>query len=217
VVIDLSSTDRIPKIAISLPVVLASGSPRRASILRGLGLEFKVVPADIDESVLSHLPPIDQADELARLKAKAVSRDYPHSLVIAADTVVDRDGVSIGKPENERQAFEMLSGLSGRKHLVHTGVAISSDGTLASDVATTVVSMRGLSVPEINEYINSGAPMDKAGAYGIQDAEFSPVDSIAGSYLNVVGLPLSVLATLLHESGQIDTVSFEVMSRRDAS
>ena len=204
-------------IATLAPVVLASGSPRRAAILREVGLEFVVAPSEIDESVVSHLAPVEEAVALATLKAETVSRSHRQSLVIAADTVVDLYGVSIGKPANEQHAIEMLSGLSGRTHLVHTGVAVSVGGKVRSGVATTEVRMRVLSSTEIKSYVRSGAPMDKAGAYGIQDTGFSPVDSIDGSYLNVVGLPVGLLAKLLHETGQIDASSVEVMTRSDAS
>jgi septum formation protein len=213
----MGSTEHIQAIATAAPVVLASGSPRRASILRGFGMDFSVIPANIDESVVSHLPPVEEAVTLATLKVEAVSRGHRDSLVIAADTVVDLDGQSIGKPGDERQAFAMLSGLSGRPHLVHTGVAVSVGGAVKSGVTTTEVTMRTLSATEIASYIRSGLVMDKAGAYGIQDAEYSPVESIKGSYLNVVGLPVGLLATLLYESGQIDASAQAAMIRSDAS
>ena len=212
----MSSTGQIQVIATSTPIVLASGSPRRASILRGFGMNFSVIPANIDESVVSHLPPVEEAVSLATLKAEVVGHGHRDSLVIAADTVVDLDGRSIGKPRNERHAFEMLSGLSGRSHLVHTGVAVSLGGKVSSGAATTEVKMRTLSATEIDSYIRSGSAMDKAGAYGIQDTEFSPVESIKGSYLNVVGLPVGMLATLLYEAGQIDAPALAAMTRSDA-
>ena len=185
-------------------LVLASASPRRATILRDLGLEFEVIPSDIDEESLSELDPEMLARQLAELKADAVAGLAENRSVIAADTVVAFNGRSLGKPASTSDAVEMLRALSGQTHQVHTGVAVGWGDEIVSIVDTTAVTMRKLATAEIEEYVRSGAAMDKAGAYGIQDAEFSPVESYEGSYTNVVGLPVGALADLLLRIGEVD-------------
>lgn len=196
--------------------MLASASPRRASILRQLGMEFEVLPADVDESPGPGQSPDDLALNLAVLKAIAVARVRTGAVIVAADTVVALEGISLGKPEDSAEAIAMLSTLSGRSHLVHTGVAVSSGGVTRSGVETTEVRMRNLPESEIAAYVRSGAAMDKAGAYGVQDREFSPVESLEGSYLNVVGLPVGLMANLLLSLGEIDPETADVISRSDA-
>jgi MAF protein len=197
-------------------LVLASASPRRSSILRELELEFDVVPADIDETAKPNQTPKELALSLADQKAQAVALLRPDAVVIAADTVVALDDISIGKPADAEEAAAILTSLSGRKHHVHTGVAVRSGGSAQSGVETTEVMMRNLSVTEIDAYAKSGAPLDKAGAYGIQDTDFSPVSSHTGSYLNVVGLPVGLLAGLLLRMGEIHAETAERIRRSDA-
>ncbi len=198
-------------------LVLASASPRRATILRDLGLEFEMIPADIDEESLSGLDPEPLAKRLAELKAEAVAGLGENHCVIAADTVVAFNGRSLGKPNSASHAVEMLRALSGQTHQVHTGVAVRSSDEIVSVVETTQVTMRKLTATEIEKYVQSGAAMDKAGAYGIQDAAFSPVESYRGSYLNVVGLPLRPLADLLLQTGSIDEPTASHLRRSDAA
>ncbi|MDA0231973.1 MAG: Maf family protein [Chloroflexi bacterium] len=208
-------TGRIRPVRTTHPLVLASSSPRRASILRRLGLEFEVLPADVDETARPGQSPEDLALSLAESKAGAVARIRPGAAVVAADTVVALDGAALGKPVDCVEAMAMLRSLSGRSHLVHTGVAVRLGGVTRSGVETTEVRMRQLSDSEIDVYVRSGAALDKAGAYGIQDSEFSPVESFHGSYLNVVGLPAGLLADLLLATGEIESDSADLISGSD--
>jgi septum formation protein len=197
------------------PVVLASASPRRASILRGLGIEFEVLPADIDEAVMPGQPADELARSLAESKALAGAGFRTDAVIVAADTVVAFGGVPLGKPKDSAEAVAMLSSLSGRSHLVHTGVAVRSGGVTRSGIETTEVHMRNLTGSEIENYVRSGVAMDKAGAYGIQD-ELSPIESYKGSYLNVVGLPVGLLANLLFSAAEIDVETRGSIARSDA-
>lgn len=213
---NLSRPENAENLRTTSPLVLASASPRRAEIMRKLGFEFEVVPADIDEESLQHLKPIDLAVSLARQKAEAVNFNTRGSCVIAADTVVEFSGVSVGKPSNPDEAISMLRSLSGQTHSVHTGISVKVNDVISSDVESTTVNLRELPPEEIEAYVRSGAAMDKAGAYGIQDAGFSPVESYVGSYLNVVGLPAQLLARLLLEAGEIDSSVASSVGRKDA-
>lgn len=173
-------------------LVLASASPRRRELLSSLGLEFKILAPSVDETLRDEEHPIHYAQRLATEKASAVATD-PGMTVIGADTIVVLDGRILGKPANEEEAFEMLSRLSGKQHEVTTAVSvIHGDRTVEFSVTTDVV-FRQLAVPEINAYIATGCPMDKAGAYAIQGGAAHMVRSINGSYTNVVGLPLCEL------------------------
>lgn len=179
-------------------------------------MRFEVLAADVDESPRPGQSPDNLALRLADSKALVVARVRTDAAVVAADTVVALDGASLGKPENGPGAVTMLSSLSGRSHLVHTGVAVRFGDVTVSGIETTVVRMRNLATSEIDDYVRSGAAMDKAGAYGIQDSEFSPVESIEGSYLNVVGLPVDLLATLLLEAGEINAEAADMIRGSDA-
>ena len=178
-----------------LPVVLASASPRRRQLLAQFGFAFEVRPAHTDETPHPGEEPIGYVDRVAREKAVAVAR--PGELVIAADTTVDLAGEIFGKPEDDDDARRMLRRLSGRDHEVHTGIAVVVDGLLVSAVETTVVSMATISEPQIDWYVATGEPADKAGGYAVQGIGGIFVTSIAGSVSNVVGLPLSVVVDLL--------------------
>lgn len=181
-------------------IILASNSPRRKELISLLGTHFQARPAEVDESVLPGESPLPYVLRLAESKARAVASLVPSdSLVIAADTTV-ADGLDIlGKPDDERQAVEMLSRLAGHTHQVHTAIALldNTNGALFLDVCTTEVPMRAYTQEEIDAYVATGDPMDKAGAYAIQHAGFHPVDHLAGCYANVVGLPLCQLTRLL--------------------
>jgi septum formation protein len=182
-------------------VVLASASPRRAALLGDLGWSFRIVPPDIDEVILEGEPPSDLVPRLAGEKADCVCRVCPDALVISADTVVVLGDCILGKPENAEDAARMLSMLSGKRHTVMTGVALRYGVIAVSGFESTDVFFRQLAEPEIERYVSSGEPLDKAGAYAIQGRGSLLVSSIEGCYFNVVGLPLFRLSRLLEEAG----------------
>ena len=182
-------------------VVLASGSPRRKSMLVDLEVDFVVVPADVDESTVMGESAIDYVQRVATLKATTVSLAHPLDVVLAADTTVDRDGTILAKPIDDDDATLMLRSLSGREHLTHTAVCLASAGTIKTALVSTAVTFRALSDEEINWYVGTGEPLDKAGAYGIQGRAAGFVASISGSVSNVVGLPLAETTELLRTVG----------------
>ena len=169
-------------------IILASESPRRKELIKKITKEFTVIPANIDESVL-HIPACDLPGELSKLKAYDVFAKYPNDKVLACDTVVIIDGQILGKPHSKEQASEMLHKLSGRKHVVISGYTIISKEKEVTRTVRTYVYFNKLSDEVIDKYIATGSPMDKAGAYGIQDQEFDLVNHIEGSFDNVIGLP----------------------------
>ena len=173
----------------SANIVLASASPRRREILETAGLEFEVLVSNVDETVAPGTPPDAAAALTARKKALAVKPLRPDSLIIGADTTVVLDGTVMGKPKDKEQAKEMLRALSGRVHSVFTGVCLIYGSREVAFVQKTDVSFYPLSEEEIAEYVESGEPMDKAGAYGIQGRGCALVRGIEGDYFNVVGLP----------------------------
>ena len=175
--------------------ILASGSPRRRQMLTDLGLQFEVRPADIDETPAAGEAPANYVLRLAREKAAAVAP----GLVLAADTTVDFDGQILGKPADRVEAIAMLQRLSGRHHFVHTGVALGE----RSFVCSTLVTFRVLPPAEIEWYVDTGEPYDKAGAYGMQGRAASMVASLTGSATNVIGLPLAETVDLLRAAGII--------------
>jgi septum formation protein len=182
---------------IDKPIVLASQSPRRKQLLQMLGLDFKVKAADIEENIDPDLPAEAIAIELAISKAKSVAETLrKQSIVIGADTIVLLDGEILTKPANEDEAFVMLKRLSDKTHYVMTGLAIVDSKTMKTITSykLTEVTFRKLATKEIDDYVESGSPLDKAGAYGIQD-DFGAVfvKKINGCYYNVVGLPLEEL------------------------
>ena len=182
------------------PLVLASQSPRRKELLSALDCPFQVVQSDLSEGDFRESQdPKEEAQHLALMKAREVVGRVPNALVLGADTVVVLNGRVMGKPRDESEAVRMLAGLRGRKHQVVTGMAVVDGATGRSTLACreTTVLMRDYSDYEIRAYVSSGKALDKAGAYGIQDAEFHPAASIEGCYLNVVGLPLCELVSLL--------------------
>ncbi len=183
----------------AVPLVLASASPRRRELLGLLGLVPEVVPAGIDESWRAGEQPEPHAERLAREKAAAVRRDG--AAVVAADTIVVVDGDILGKPVDAAEAAAMLRRLSGRDHLVHTAMAASWRGRIASGVETTRVWFRPLDEATIRAYVATGEPLDKAGAYGIQGYGAVIVEKIEGDYFTVMGLGLGRLVALLREVG----------------
>lgn len=182
-------------------LILASGSPRRAELLRAAGIAFEIVPAEIDERPLPDEAPAAYVERLARDKAQAVSSRHPHAAVLAADTTVVVDGLILGKPIDDADARAMLARLSGRTHEVLTGVALLADGRVRSAVETTRVHFVQMSEAEIDSYVASREPREKAGAYAIQGLASRFVDRIEGSYSNVVGLPVALVWRLLRELG----------------
>ena len=200
-------------------LVLASASPRRQELLRNAGLSFTVQPADIDESPLAGELPRECAERLAREKALAIWRTRPQDLVLGADTIVVVDESILGKPIDAGDAVRMLRLLSGRVHTVITGVCVvqavggktaDSDEVLKTEnrelrtaSETTLVTMSELSDDEIREYVATGEPMDKAGAYAIQGIASRWIPRIEGDYSNVVGLPVALVYRMLRERGAI--------------
>jgi len=184
-------------------VILASASPRRATLLHNLGLAFTTDPADIDESILPKEKPVDAVIRIAATKAEVAGNSHPDSIVIAADTMVVCKGRILGKPVDDRDAFAMLSLLSGTEHEVITGLCVldTATGRREAEFELTRVFFRELDTEEIEAYIASGEPMDKAGAYGIQGMAAIFVAGLEGCYYNVVGLPLSRLYLMLKRQG----------------
>lgn len=187
-----------------MELILASASPRRRELLSRMGLKFTVMAAEADETLLPDLSPQEQVVRLSKIKAQAVRDALPHrpsQVIISADTVVVLDGSILGKPRDEAQAAEMLSALSGREHLVLTGVTVLTGTGTQQLCEETRVFFRSLDVAEISAYIKSGEPMDKAGAYGIQGYGALFVEKLIGDYYNVMGLPLCALGQLLRAAG----------------
>jgi septum formation protein len=181
------------------PVVLASASPRRRELLRLVGIEHTVIPTDIDEAHPPGEAPAVYAERLAREKAGAIQRD--DAVVIGSDTIVVVDGDVLGKPRDHEQAAAMLRRLSGRAHVVMTAVAVAWRGRMLSAVEEVGVTFRALSDDEIRRYLETGEPMDKAGAYGIQGFGATIVDRVDGDYFAVMGLPLNRLVRLCRALG----------------
>ncbi len=182
------------------PILLASASPRRRELCLTMGLSFSVCPTDIDEGLSPDISPREGALTIAKRKAEAGRALLPaNGVLIAADTVVDLDGRALGKPRDENDALSMLLSLSGKTHLVHTGVAVLCGDRLLSATDTTAVTFRAFRREEALAYVKTKEPMDKAGAYGIQGLGGALVLSIEGAFDNVVGLPTRLLDKLLCE------------------
>jgi len=189
-------------------IVLASQSPRRRELLGQMGFtDFIVRPAKGEEIVDPDLSPDKLVEELSRQKcAEVAANSAPGDLIIAADTVVAIDGTVLGKPHSLQDAFAMLSRLSGRHHTVYTGVTVSMGEQTRTAHEATRVHFRPLTREEIEAYISTGEPMDKAGSYGIQGYGSMLVEGISGDYFNVVGLPVCLLGRMLAEFG-VDTLT----------
>lgn len=181
-------------------IILASASPRRIEILKAAGFQFEVLPSDVDESTRPDESPAEYVVRLAIEKASAIEPSGP-SLVIGADTTVVADGEILAKPEDADDVRRMLRLLSDREHEVLTGVAVrrTSDGVVLAACETTKVWFDELDEAWITEYIASGEPFGKAGAYGIQGIAGTRISRIEGNYLNVVGLPVTTVRQLLNE------------------
>ena len=192
-------------------LVLASASPRRQDLLRNAGISFAVQPADVNETPLKGEAPRECAERLAREKALAVWRNRQHDAVLGADTIVVVDETIMGKPVDAKDATRMLRKLSGRVHRVITGVCLikhrtsgardeSRDENLHLGSETTLVTMSKISDQEILDYVATGEPMDKAGAYAIQGIASRWIPRIEGDYSNVVGLPVALVYRMLRDS-----------------
>ena len=184
-----------------MKIVLASISPRRKELLSLLIKDFLVHPANADESLPENIAPTTAVENLAKLKSENVSILYPEDLIIGSDTVVELNGVILGKPTDFNDAVRMLTMLSGKTHNVHTGVALTKNGETKSFVSTTKVTFCELSPQEIKDYVNTKDPFDKAGGYGIQGFGARFVKSIEGDYYTVMGLPVNMLYRKLEEMG----------------
>jgi len=190
-----------------MKLILASASPRRAEVLRNAGIFFEAVPAEVDETRRPNETPEELVDRLAEAKARSAAASVANhpdaALVVGADTEVVVDGQVLGKPTSAEDARSMLRRLSGRTHGVVTGLAVIRlpDGTMRAERETTWVTFAPLSEQEIADYVASGQPFDKAGAYAIQGHAGRFVTRVEGCYFNVVGLPLARLYRILREFG----------------
>ena len=184
-------------------IVLASASPRRQALLRQIGLtDFRVIVTKTDESWEPSLTPEQVVSTICRRKAEAaLAMAEEGDIVITADTMVFLDDERLGKPHSEEEAFTMLSHLSGREHTVWTGVTVARGDRMETEAEATRVQFRPLAESEIRNYIATGEPMDKAGAYGIQEMGALLVEGIHGDYFNVMGLPVLRLSRMLCRFG----------------
>lgn len=182
-------------------IILASGSPRRKELLEQIGADFSVQVSDAEEAKGDKLTPQELVRFNASAKAKAVAQKFPAVPVLGADTVVSFAGHTYGKPGSREAAKLMLRALSGQVHEVSTGIAIVSQGRLYTDVVTTKVAFAELSDADIDTYVKTDEPLDKAGAYAIQGRAAVFIRGIEGSYSNVVGLPLHAVAQLARKAG----------------
>ena len=185
-----------------LQLVLASSSPRRARILQSVGWQFEAMPVDIDETPKPGEEAIAYVERLSREKAEARSRLSPESVVLGADTTVVIDGAVLGKPRDEDEAREMLTRLSGRWHEVITGLTLCRGGENGTPLVaheSTRVLFATMSADEIDWYVSTGEPMDKAGAYAIQGKAALFIEKIEGDYWNIVGLPMQLLFNMARQ------------------
>ncbi len=183
-------------------IILASQSPRRRELLERMGLsQFEIIPAQGEERAAPGLAPARLVEELSRQKAAEIAQTHADALIIAADTVVSVDDRVLGKPHSRQEAADMLALLSGREHVVYSGLTVWYQGRSMTRHEATTVRFRPLSADDIAHYVATGEPMDKAGAYGIQGYGCTLVEGISGDYYNVVGLPVCLLARILSGFG----------------
>lgn len=193
----------------TIQLILASGSPRRQELLKQLGVRFKTMISDVDETISASISPDEVVQRLARRKAEAVVEQSAlagHTLVVGADTVVVSDRTILGKPQDEQQAQKMLQRLQGRVHQVFSGIAIvevqqGKINRVETDYRKTDVWMQSLTTEQIVWYTGTGEPLDKAGAYGIQGFGACMIDKIDGCYFNVVGMSLSLFTKMMQKMG----------------
>lgn len=182
-------------------LILASASPRRRELIAHLQVPFEVAVSGVDETVQAGEPPEALARRLARAKAAEVAAAHSGAVVLAADTIVVLDGAVLNKPADADDARSMLSRLRDREHVVITAVTVAKDGEVRVEAPSSRVTMRAYSATEVETWIASGGPFDKAGAYAVQDSAFAPVARIDGCYCNVMGLPLWTTVRMLSEGG----------------
>ncbi len=185
-------------------LILASGSPRRIELLKQIGLKFSVVVPEVDENINTEKTPEETVMEIAHRKAEKVFKDNEDSIVISADTIVYFEDKILGKPKDKADAKNTLRNLSGNWHRVYTGVCIFSKNSKIEFVEVTDVKFRVLTDWEIDYYVNSGKPLDKAGSYGIQEFGAVFVERIEGDYFNVMGLPVSSLWSNLSKIAKLE-------------
>ena len=191
------------KISVMKKIILASASPRRKELLEKIGLRFEVEPSNYEEDMSSQLSPDELAKSISLEKARIVARKHRNAIVIAADTFIVFKGKIMGKPNTEAEARKMLSTLKGKSHSVITGFTIldTDENKVVSRSVETIIHIKNLTPEEIDAYVRSKEPLDKAGAYAVQGLGSVIVERIEGDYFNVMGLPLSALAEGLKEFG----------------
>ena len=194
-------------IGLSHPFILASASPRRQELLRSVGLKLKIIPAHVNEDYKEGESPREHVKRLARNKALAIAHKYPDAWVLGADTIVVIDGMILGKPKSKAQARAMLERLSGRKHKVFTGFTLAciTAKSIKTRAIQSAVQFKNISPEEIGWYIDCDEPYDKAGGYAVQGKGAYFIQSIRGSYTNVIGLPL---CEVLEELKTLGTIHF---------
>lgn len=180
-------------------LILASASPRRRELLTQVGLTFDVIPAHIDETRRTSEDPATYVQRLALEKAQTIHARHPDAFVLGADTTVEVDGHALEKPSDRADAERMLRALSGRTHHVQTGIALLSPSATLTHLETTAVTFSPIDETDLQHYLDSGEPYDKAGAYGIQGYAARWIPRIDGDYFNVMGLPLAATVRLLKE------------------
>lgn len=184
-----------------MEIVLASASPRRQELLRQVGVSFTVITSGVDEQMDPRLSPGELVEQLALSKAEDVARRHPDRVVLGADTVVVLGNQVLGKPRDRAGAISMLERLSGREHQVYTGVAVVGQGRRRVEHEVTDVRFRALTRSEVERYVDSGEPIDKAGAYAVQGLGAVLVSGVSGDYFSVVGLPICRTVRILSEFG----------------
>ncbi|MDD4357311.1 MAG: Maf family protein [Smithellaceae bacterium] len=194
-------------ISLSFPLILASASPRRKELLHSVGLKFKIIESDVDESYIAGESPQSHVRRLSRAKAAAIAKQNPKALVLGADTIVVIDDLILGKPKNKKQAREMMQRLNDRRHIVFTGFTIARafSGLSKTRVIRSAVRFKKISAEEMDWYANCSEPYDKAGGYAVQGMGAYFIKAIHGSYTNVIGLPL---CETLEELQKIRAVQF---------
>lgn len=179
--------------------ILASNSPRRKELLQKVVKEYEVISSDIEEEGICATTPALLAQTLAQMKAEDIAAKHPNAVVIGCDTVVEVNGIPLGKPHNKEEAYEMLQQLSGRTHAVHTGVCVQKEVERTCFVETSNVFFATMSDEEIKAYVATDEPYDKAGGYAIQGEAAKFITKIEGCYFNIMGLPVAHLYKVLKD------------------